>query len=190
MCTTSPRPARRTAGFTLIELVAFITIVSIAVAGVLLAYNVAARDSADPIVKKQALAIAESLLEEIQQMPFTYCDPDDPAAASATSTASCATAEAIGPEAGESRYGAASPFDNVNDYHGYNTAAEVPTGAKDMTGAGIAGLAAYDASVTVVSTTMTGVPAGEALLVTVTVTGPGNVSVKLDAYRTRYEPQL
>jgi MSHA pilin protein MshD len=190
MCTTKARSARRAAGFTLVELVAFITIVSIAVGGVLLAYNTAARDSADPIVKKQALAIAESLLEEVQQMPFTYCDPDDPAAASATSTASCATAEAIGPEAGESRYSAATPFDNVNDYHGYNTATEAPAGMKDMTGTGIAGLAAYNASVTVAATAMSGVPAGEALLVTVTVTGPGNVSVKLDSYRTRYEPQL
>src|ERR687896_1019013 len=104
MCTIRAQRTPRAAGFTLIELVLYIAMVGIAVAGVLLAYNAAARDSADPIVKKQALAIAESLLEEIQQMPFTYCDPDDPAAATATSAASCASAEAIGPEAGESRY--------------------------------------------------------------------------------------
>ena len=190
MCTTSLGPVRRASGFTLIELVAFISMVSIAVAGVLLAYNASTRDSADPIVKKQALAIAESLLEEIQQMPFTYCDPDDPAAATATSTASCATVEAIGPEAGESRYSAAAPFDNVNDYHGYNTASETPSGIKDISGAAIPGLSAYDASVTVAATAMTAVPASEALLITVTVTGPGNLSVKLDSYRARYAPQL
>jgi MSHA pilin protein MshD len=180
----------RSHGFTLIELVAFIVIVSVGVAGVLLAFNSAARDSADPIVKKQALAIAESLLEEIQQMPFTYCDPDDPAAPTATSTAQCATVEAIGPEAGESRYSATAPFDNVNDYNGYNTAAEVPSGIKDVTGAAIPGLAGYNASVSVAAAALTGVPAGEALLVSVTVTGPTNVVVKLDSYRTRYAPQL
>ena len=187
MCTSR---ARRAAGFTLIELAAFIALVGIAVAGVLLAYNAAARDSADPIVKKQALAIAESLLEEIQQMPFTYCDPDDPAASTATSAAGCATAEAVGPEAGETRYSATTPFDNVNDYHGYNTATEMPPGIKDITGAALAGVGAYNASVTVAPAALGGVGAGEALLITVTVSGPTNVSVRLDAYRTRYAPQL
>jgi MSHA pilin protein MshD len=190
MCTTSPGRRRRAIGFTLIELVAYIAIVSISVAGVLLAYNAAARDSADPIVKKQALAIAESLLEEIQQMPFTYCDPDDPAAATATGTGSCATIEAIGPEAGESRYSGTTPFDNVNDYHGYNTATEMPSGMKDITGTAVSGLSAYNAAVTVASATLPGVAAGEALLISVTVTGPSNVTVKLDSYRTRYAPQL
>ena len=187
MCTTR---ALRTAGFTLIELVAFIAMVGIAVAGVLLAYNAAARDSADPVVKKQALAIAESLLEEIQQMPFTYCDPDDAAAATATSAASCAIPEAIGPEPGESRYSGTTPFDNVNDYHGYDTAAEAPAGMKDITSTPLAGLGAYNASVSVTSANLTAVAAGEALLISVTVTGPTNVSVRLDAYRTRYAPQL
>lgn len=186
MCTTS----RRSRGFTLIELIAFVVIVSAGVAGVLLAFNSAARDSADPIAKKQALAIAESLLEEIQQMPFTYCDPDDPAASTATSTAQCATAEAIGPEAGESRYSTTTPFDNVSDYDGYNTATEAPSGIKDVSGAAIPGLSAYNASVSVAAAALTGVAAGESLLITVTVTGPGNTLVKLDAYRTRYAPQL
>jgi MSHA pilin protein MshD len=180
----------RERGFTLIELDAFVAMVGIAVAGVLLAYNTAARDSADPVVKKQALAVAESLLEEIQQMPFTFCDPDDPAVSTAASTASCATVEAIGPEAGESRYSTITPFDNVNDYHGYNTASETPTGIKDITGTPVTGLSAYDASVTVAATALSGIAASESLLITVTVTAPKNVTVKLDAYRTRYAPRL
>jgi MSHA pilin protein MshD len=180
----------RHTGFTLIELAAFIMIVSVAVGGVLLSYHSAARDSADPVIQKQALAIAQSILEEVQQMPFTFCDPDDPAAPTATSTASCATVEAIGPEPGESRYSTTTPFDNVNDYHGYTTATETPSGIKDITGAPISGLSTYDASVTVVATALSGVPAGEALLITVSVSGPRNVSVRLDAYRTRYAPRL
>ena len=184
MSTTNAR------GFTLVELVLFIAIVGIAVAGVLGAYAHAARDSADPVVKKQALAIAESLLEEIQQMPFTFCDPDDPQAATAASAAACATAEAIGPEAGETRYSAATPFDNVNDYHGYNTATEVPPGVKDITGNPIAGIGLYNAAVSVAPAALPGVPAGGSLLITVNVTAPGNVSVTVDGYRTRYAPQL
>ena len=177
-------------GFTLIELVIFIAVVGIAVGGVLVAYDYAARDSADPVMRKQALAIAESLLEEIQQMPFTYCDPDDPAVSTAVSAAGCATPEAIGPEPGETRYSLATPFDNVNDYHGYNTAAEVPPGVKDNSGTPIAGLGFYNVAVTVSNAALPGVPAGDALLISIVVTAPGNVSVRLDGYRTRYAPQL
>jgi MSHA pilin protein MshD len=184
MCT------RNRNGFTLIELVVFIVIVGAAVAGVLGAYAQATRDSADPVVKKQALAIAESLLEEIQQMPFTYCDPDDPNVATATSAAGCTTPEAIGPDAGESRYSAATPFDNVNDYHGYNTAVEVPPGIKDLTNTAIAGLGQYNAAVTVAAVALSGIPAGDALLITVVVTAPGNLTVSVDGYRTRYAPTL
>ena len=181
----------RRRGFTLIEVVMFIAIVGIALAGVLLAYDRAVADSADPVVKKQALAIAESLLEEVQQMPFTYCDPDDPAAATAASVADCAVPEsAMGPEAGETRYSSTTPFDNVNDYHGYDTAAEAPPGIKDMTGTPVTGLSEYNAAVTVAPAALAGVPAGEALLITVTVTGPTNATVTLDAYRTRYAPRF
>lgn len=183
------RRAPGASGFTLIELIAFIAIIGISVAGVLLSFDTAARGSADPVVRKQALAIAESLLEEIQQMPFTYCDPDDPAVTTAVSPASCATVEAIGPEAGESRYSAATPFDNVNDYHGYDTA-EAPAGIKDLSGAPIGGLALYNAVVSVSNAALAGVPAGEALLIQVTVTAPGNVTVTLGAYRTRHAPRL
>lgn len=180
----------RGGGFTLVELVVFIVVVGIAVSGVLVAYDHAVRDSADPIVRKQALAIAESLLEEVQQMPFTYCDPDDPALPTATSAAGCATAEATGPEPGETRYSTVSPFDNVNDYHGYDTAAELLPGVKDITGAPITGLAGYNATVTVADAALAGVPAGEGLLISVVVAGPANVLVRLDGYRTRYAPQL
>ena len=185
MCTTSHR------GFTLIELVLFIAVLGIAVAGVLAAYDFAARGSADPIVKKQALAIAESLLEEIQQMPFTYCDPDDPAVSTAMSSAACTTPEtAMSAEAGESRYSATTPFDNVNDYNGYNTAAEVPPGIKDITGTPIAGLGIYDATVTVTQVALGGIPAAGSLRITVTVTAPANITVTVDGYRTQYAPNL
>lgn len=188
MCITSQ--PRKASGFTLIELIAFIAIIGVSVAGVLLSFDTAARGSADPTVRKQALAIAESMLEEIQQMPYTYCDPDDPAVTTAVSPASCTTIEAIGPEAGESRYSATTPFDNVNDYHGYNTVVEAPAGIKDLSGAPIGGLALYNAAVSVSDAALAGVPAAEALLIQVTVTAPGNVTVTLAAYRTRHAPRL
>jgi MSHA pilin protein MshD len=183
-------------GTTLVELVVFIVIVGVSVAGILMVIDRAARASSDPLVAKQALAIAEAFLEEVQLMPFTYCDPDDPAVSTAQSTVDCTLkVEAIGPEAAfggqpnnESRSSADSPFDNVNDYHGYNTS---PTGIKDIvTNATIPALSAYNVQVSVAATTLGTIASTDALLITVTVTGPFNTSVTLQGYRTRYAPRI
>lgn len=175
-------------GFSLIELLVFIVVVGIAVTGVLSVFSLNTRTSVDPLVRKQAAAIAESLLEEVLSKPFTYCDPDDANADTASSPAGCATlAEtAMGPEAGETRYSNLTPFDNVNDYNGFSMA-----GINDLTGTAVAGLAAYSARVQVRQAgAFNGIPAGETLLVTVTVTGPGNHAITLSGYRTRYAPTL
>lgn len=83
--------SRREGGASLLELIAFIAIVGAALAGVLSVLNVTAGHSADPMVRKQMLSIAESLLDEVQSQAFTYCDPNDANAGSATSPAGCAT---------------------------------------------------------------------------------------------------
>ncbi len=173
-------------GVSLVELLVFIVVIGIAVAGLLTVYSASARSSADPVVRKQVQAIAESLLEEVLAKPFTYCDPDDPGSETAASAADCATPETIGPEAGESRYAATLPFDNVNDYHGF-----AMNGITDVAGEVVAGLDAYSATVSVASAgVFNGIPAGETLLVTVTVSGPGNHNVSLSGYRTRHAPNL
>ena len=173
-------------GLSLIELLIFIIVVGVAVTGVVSVFSLNARSSADPVVRKQAVAIAESLLEEVLAQPYTYCDPDDANSETATSPAGCASlAEtAMAPEAGESRYSNLTPFDNVNDYNGFSM-----VGIQDLSGATIAGLAAYSASIQVQPAgAFNGIPAGETLLVTVTVAAPGNHTVSLSGYRTRYAP--
>ena len=74
---------RKSLGLSLVELIVFIVIVSASVAGIIGVITVTTRSSADPMIHKQALAIAEAMLEEVQLQPFTYCDPDDPSAATA-----------------------------------------------------------------------------------------------------------
>ncbi|MCX8086956.1 MAG: type II secretion system GspH family protein [Rhodocyclaceae bacterium] len=64
----------RQRGLTLTELILFIVIVGAAVAGVLSVFVEATRRSADPLIRKQAMAVAESLLEEILAVPYT-CPP-------------------------------------------------------------------------------------------------------------------
>lgn len=170
-------------GLSLVELIVFIVVVGVGLAGILGVMNLTTRASADPLIQKQALAIAEAYLEEILAMPFTYCDPDDPAAASALSAAGCATPENIGAEGGETRSSGVTPYDNVNDY------ASLPAGAPAaLDGVAIAGLGDYQVSVAVVAEALSTVPNTAALRVTVTVTGPANTTVRLDGYRTRYAP--
>ena len=65
---------RHQEGFTLIELVIFIIIVSVAVVGILSVMNTVVKSSADPMVRKQAAALADSILEEI--LLKSYQDPD------------------------------------------------------------------------------------------------------------------
>lgn len=171
----------------------FIVVISTAVAVVLGALNMATRASADPMIQKQALAIAEALLEEVQLQPFTYCDPDDANAATALNTAGCTAggAEAMGPEGAapwgpETRTSGTTPFDNVNDYQGFN----MGPGISDITGTAIPGLENYAASVTVANQALETIPASDSLLITVTVTGPigSNTTVVLHGYRVRYAP--
>ncbi len=176
----------------------FIVIVSTAVAGVLGVLSIATRGSADPMIQKQALSIAEAVLEEVQLQPFTYCDPDDANAATATSAAGCAaTAEGFGPEAvdqpptgsAETRTGVERPFDNVNDYNTFSM-----TGMTDISGNAITGLGAYTVVVGVAGQAFAAfggaraIPAADSLLVTVTVTGPGNTTATVHGYRVRYAP--
>jgi MSHA pilin protein MshD len=71
MCTDPRRPSRSQRGLTLVEL-----IVALALAGVLLgsmwsAWSLMGRGSADPLVARQQLAIAQSLLREIELQPIS-----------------------------------------------------------------------------------------------------------------------
>ena len=170
----------RQSGLTLIELIVFIVIVSVGVAGILVTYDTVVRHSADPMARKQALAIAESLLLEIEQQPFTWCDPQDENVTTAASAADCA-----GGTAAESRGSNTSPFDNVADYAGYTAP------AADILGNASPALAGYNATVVITQAggagPFSGFPAGAVLRIAVTVVGGGE-TVTLVGYRARYAP--
>ena len=174
---------QRERGVTLIELVLFIVIVGLASAAILGVMSMTTRSSADPQLRKQALAIAEGMLEEIQLARFTFCDPQDPAAQTATSPAGCTVPEGPGEEAN----GAGRPFDNVNDYvSAYGT----PTAyATDAQGADWApgSPQKYTALVTITQVPLNGLPATESLRIQVTVPY-ADQQVVLDGYRVRYAP--
>src|SRR5438132_13283327 len=99
MCTKA-----RSLGLSLIELIFFIVILALGLSATFLLYTQATRGSVDPVVRKQVLAIATSVLEEIELRGFTYCDPADATVYTATSATlgpnGCATTlQAMAPSA-------------------------------------------------------------------------------------------
>jgi MSHA pilin protein MshD len=189
---------RASTGMSLIEVVVFIVVLAIGIAATLVVYNRVTSASVDPMVRKQALAIASSLLEEIELQPFTYCDPNDPNVYTTDGTGlnqgctNAAYVEGIGPETipgstVQTRYGTApARFNNVNDYDGFTMS---DANIKSADNAPISNLTGYSVSVSVVNAGGDfGLAAAEALRITVTATGPTGVNVSLQGYRLRYAP--
>lgn len=178
---------RRQQGITLIEQIMFIVIVSVGVIGLVSVMNPAIRASADPMITKQLVAIAESLLNEIEHQPFTWCDPDDAAASTALSYADCANPQNTLSKVPvtEDRYGAApaTGFDNVADYGNYS----MVNIADAANGNAMVG---YTASVAIAraGTALGLADDTAALSITVTVTR-GTDTFSLTGYRFRYAPR-
>lgn len=178
--------AARLRGFTLVESIVFLLVMAVGVVGLISSINTSVRHSADPLAQKQALAIAESLMEEIVSAGFTFCVPDAASFETATAAdeANCGVGkvEAAGPEGGEPR-----PYDNVNDYvvSAFDVAGDLPV---SFPGASMPAPAGYTASVRIVEEALGGIAASESLRITLTVSGPGDTRVVLDSYRTRHAP--
>jgi MSHA pilin protein MshD len=180
---STKRCTARQRGLTLIEMIMFIMIVGVALAGIIGVLNLTTSRSADPLRQKQALMIAEGLLEEVQLARFSFCDPTSSNAGEATSTAACDVPENWGPE------GSARPHDNINDYV---TAPGVQQRSFDTNGVLVDG---FTATVSVTPTVLNGVGANngladvDALRVRVEVAYEGG-TVVLDGFRTRYAPEF
>jgi MSHA pilin protein MshD len=176
MCTETrphPRPSGQR-GLTFVELVFFMVIVAVGLAGILSVLNVTTSRSADPLIRKQMLAIAEGVMEEVRLQSFGWCDPDDANFTTAVSAAGCA-----GGTPAETRGNAVNPWDQVTDYNG---------AAINSSLAGTAFPPGYGATVQVLQADdLGGVAGGEALRIQVTVTFGAETFV-LEGYRTRYAP--
>lgn len=155
--------SKRQSGMTLIELIIAIVIISVGLAGVLMAFTTTVKNSADPMIYKQMSAIADGMMEEILLKPFAIPTPLPPPPAN-----SCAR----------------DTFNNVRDYSAYSTA-----NVCDIGGTAVAALAGYGVSVSVtqpVASPITGVPVAEVLVIRIDVThGIGN-TYSLTGWRTNY----
>lgn len=149
-------------GITLVELVMAISLAGIMIVGLMSAYASIAGRSSDPLVRTQAITLAESYLEEALLKPFL--DPIDLIRCPA------------------SPGGNRENFDNVCDYNNYSSAnISLPNGTQ------ITALSGYSVSITVVdSTDLTGISSNCALKVTVNVTSPLNETISVSGYRANY----
>ena len=125
---------------TLIEMVIAIIVLGVGVSGVMLAFSTVTRGSADPLVTKQMLSIAEEMLEEIQLKPYT--------AAANTAPGGCAR----------------NTYNDVSDYNGYATSGQICS----IDGTAIPSLNGYSVQVQVQAATLVGVAAARRISVTVT----------------------
>lgn len=144
-------------GVTLVEMVVAITIVAIAATTILGALGAAANHSANAMMQQQAIAVAQSYLDEIMQR--WVVDPNG-----------------TPPNTGR------GSWDLVDQYNGLTD-----VGAHDQFGNPIAGLSAYTVSVTTSqSSALTGIPAAAARRIDITVSYAQNGTVTLSGYRTNY----
>ncbi len=160
---------QRHQGFTLVEVIIFIVVVGAGMAGILSVSNNVVKSSADPIVRKQALAIADSILEEVLQKEF--CDPDTVNRTTVPPTCGVQTVEP-----------ARADKDDVSDYDAQTQAL---FNSATVGGWPVA-LDGYIVAIAVVNdTTVIGTSAVPAKQVTVTVSR-GTESVALVGYRGNY----
>lgn len=144
-------------GFTLIEVIIFIVVVGAGLAGILSVSTNIVRSSADPMLRKQAVTLADSILEEV--LLQAYCDPGGPS--------------------GSTR----QDMNDVSDFDG-KTNSLFSIGAMAIPAPL---LAKYTIGISVASdtTTLENSPNIPAKRVTVTITG-GNETINMTGYRTRY----
>lgn len=169
MCIERGRSATSNShGFTLVELIVFIVIVGVALAGVLSVLSITTKSSADPIQPKQATLVAEAMMEEI--LAKDYCDPDTFVRTASPSPCGAHTTEAT-----------RDLYDDVLDYNGYSS-----TGARslDNLGTPVVGLENYNVAVVVSAETTIQGAAGRPVTVTVSV---GGNSYALSSYRFNYD---
>ena len=147
-------------GVTLVELIISIAIITVALFAILSVYQVSVNNSADPVTRRQAVLVAESVLEEVLGKPFV---------------------KPVGGFAGPFTSANRESFDTITDYNGLSI-----VGVKNIQGVAVPGLENYNVTVLIENKAFGVIPIADSLWATVTVVGPNDTFV-LKGYRAKYE---
>lgn len=170
----------RECGFSLVELVVTMVVISVAVLGISQALAFAFARQSDGLWQARAVALAESYVEEIMARRYDEAAPIGGVPPCAPAAVACS---AIGSDGGETR----ARFDDVDDYHGLD---EQPP--LDADGNPRAEYAQFRVQVSVSYLDAAQVAAyglddaSDAKLVTVSVTPPGEAAMRFPVIRANY----
>lgn len=195
--TNPKRSVRRSEqGFTLIDVLMLIVLIGVVAGSMTVMFARMSSQSAEALRSRQALSVAQTLINEVRMMPFTYCD-------GAIQAVNCGASpvDLIGPEAGELRYHTnpqAVWFDGVSDYHRLAQPGPGCAGICDLQGNVLnppgSVLDGCEAAIVMAPQAMTNIAAADAigrpqtLLISVTVRCTGIPDVVLQGIRTRHAP--
>lgn len=169
------------AGFSLVEMVVTILIISIAMVGISSSLAFGLRHQSDGIWRTKAVALAEAYFEEISARRYDENTPNGGVPACSPTTTSCSTSANFND--GEAR----GDFDDVDDYNGIS---DMPP--QDATGAPRSGYNNYRVSVDVAYATAAQVTAlgladaTDAKIVTIRVTPPGQQDMEFTLLRSNF----
>lgn len=165
--TLTSRRAARQRGLSLIELVVFIVVVAIGLTGIMSVLILTSEKSSDPMVRKQGIAVAEAMLEEVLLKSFAGACPSLPLTCT------------VNLPADRQNYTSVDHYNNWNQ-PGVNSLA-------DPTGPYIYGLENYRVRVTVAFEALGDISlaSNNARSITVRVDGSGE-TFTLVGYRTAY----
>lgn len=190
-------------GISLVETVIFILIVAVAVSAVSLQFSQNVRHSADPLIRQKAITLANAYLDEMakkawddntpsgggcvetgsgycsnfcSRMPISDCGAVCQKVAGVCTPA--ATVAGIGTEeAGRSAY------DDIDDYH--DPGGSAPS---DANGNPLSGFENFSVAVSVTQPggAWLGIPANDVRLIELSVTTPGNETLRFTQYRVNF----
>ncbi|MCW8887347.1 MAG: prepilin-type N-terminal cleavage/methylation domain-containing protein [Motiliproteus sp.] len=164
-------------GFSLVELVITIAIMSIALLGVAFSLQFSADRSADPLIQSKTVELVQAYSEEILTKRFDELTP----VGGVPACTSCTAAVSFGADS-ETRGGGVNTFDDVDDYHGID---EVPVDAQGNTRSEYQG---YRVQIAVsYAGTALGLASDQyAKEITITVTPPTQEPLEFSVYRGNF----
>lgn len=172
----------RVTGFTLIELVVVIVVLSLALTGVTLVINQAVQHSPDALVQTRAMELAQTYLDEIYSKRYDEnsgaggiprCDSTD------TNFKACSNT--LGSDSSESNR---LLFDDVDDYNGLSE--QPPTSIVDGNPLTIYGSYAVQIAVVYAGTELGFASNRHAKRITISITTPLGNTIPVSVYRVNY----